>query len=116
VSHLARNKTKENPISQSRGYECIIRGGNERRAGERICGHESRTHEAAHRKEVVTMFLEEYDEELHYRTLRREGYEDGEARIRLLHEKFLDDKRMDDLYRSLHDKTFEEKLCTEYGL
>lgn len=62
------------------------------------------------------MFLEEYDEELHYRTLRREGYEDGEARIRLLHEKFLDDKRMDDLYRSLHDKTFEEKLCTEYGL
>ena len=31
----------------------------------------------AHRKEVVGMFLEDYDEELHYRTLRREGYEDG---------------------------------------
>ena len=31
----------------------------------------------AHRKEVVGMFLEDYDAELHYRTLRREGYEDG---------------------------------------
>lgn len=31
----------------------------------------------AHRKEVVGMFLEDYDEELHYRTLRRERYEDG---------------------------------------
>jgi hypothetical protein len=86
----------------------------------------------AHRKEVVSMFLEEYDEELHYRTLRREGYEDGrdegriegrlegrlegEARMRLLHQKLLEDKRMEDLYRSFQDKSFEDKLCKEYGL
>ena len=30
-----------------------------------------------HRKEVISMFLEDYDEELHLRTLRREGYEEG---------------------------------------
>jgi flagellar biosynthesis/type III secretory pathway protein FliH len=86
----------------------------------------------AHRKEVVSMFLEEYDEELHYRTLRREGYEDGfedgrddglnegqikgEARMRLLHQKLLEDKRIEDLYRSFQDKSFEEELYAEYGL
>jgi hypothetical protein len=66
------------------------------------------------------MCLEEYNRELHYRTLRREGYEDGrlegEARMRLLHQKLLEDKRIEDLYRSFQDKSFEDKLCKEYGL
>jgi hypothetical protein len=90
----------------------------------------------AHRKEVVSMFLEEYDEELHYRTLRREGYEDGfedgrdeglnkgrtegqikgEARVSLLHQKLVNDKRMDDLQRSCTDEAFRKKLFDEYGL
>lgn len=35
----------------------------------------------AHRKEVVGMFLEDYDAELHDRTLRKEGYEDGERSV-----------------------------------
>jgi hypothetical protein len=78
----------------------------------------------AHRKEVVSMFLEEYDEELHYRTLRREGYEDGrddgrmegEARVGLLHQRLVNDKRLDDLQRSCTDAAFRKKLFDEYGL
>jgi flagellar biosynthesis/type III secretory pathway protein FliH len=82
------------------------------------------------------MCLEEYNRELHYRTLRREGYEDGfedgrdeglnkgrtegqikgEARVSLLCQKLLSDKRMDDLQRSCTDKDFRRKLFEEYGL
>jgi flagellar biosynthesis/type III secretory pathway protein FliH len=82
----------------------------------------------AHRKEVVGMFLEEYDEELHFQTLRREGYEDGmekgmtlgksagEARVQLLYQKLLEDQRMDDLYRAAKEKEFMELLFKEYGM
>jgi hypothetical protein len=86
----------------------------------------------AHRKEVVGMFLEEYDEELHFQTLRREGYEDGhadgmekgltlgksegEARVQLLYQKLLEDQRMDDLYRAAKDKEFMELLFKEYEM
>jgi flagellar biosynthesis/type III secretory pathway protein FliH len=74
------------------------------------------------------MCLEEYNRELHYRTLRREGYEDGfedgrdqgqikgEARVSLLHQKLVNDKRMDDLQRSCTDAAFRKKLFDEYGL
>jgi hypothetical protein len=47
---------------------------------------------------------------------RTEGQIKGEARMRLLYQKLLEDKRMEDLYRSFQDKSFEEKLCKEYGL
>jgi flagellar biosynthesis/type III secretory pathway protein FliH len=78
------------------------------------------------------MCLEEYNRELHYRTLRREGYEDGfedgrdeglnkgqikgEARVSLLHQKLVNDKRMDDLQRSCTDEAFRKKLFDEYVL
>jgi flagellar biosynthesis/type III secretory pathway protein FliH len=82
------------------------------------------------------MFLEEYDEELHFQTLRREGYEDGhadglqvglekglsqgksegEARVQLLYQKLLEDQRMDDLYCAAKDKEFMELLFKEYGM
>lgn len=70
----------------------------------------------AHRKEVITMFLEDYDEELHLRTLRREGYEDGMEQINRLVKHLLADNRMDDLKRSLDDSDFQKALLKEYDL
>ena len=46
-----------------------------------------------HRKEVVGMFLEEYDKELHEKTLRREGWEDGFAKASELARLLLDANR-----------------------
>lgn len=73
-----------------------------------------------HKKEVVRMFLEEYDQELHERTIRREGIEEGLEKgyeemgelIRAL----LKDNRQEDLMRSLDDKEFQKKLFREYGI
>ncbi len=70
----------------------------------------------AHRKEVITMFLEDYDEELHLRTLRREGYEDGMEQLNRLVKHLLADNRMDDLKRSLDDSDFQKALLKEYDL
>lgn len=66
------------------------------------------------------MFLEEYDQELHERTIRREGIEEGLEKgyeemgelIRAL----LKDNRQEDLMRSLDDKEFQKKLFREYGI
>lgn len=70
----------------------------------------------AHRKEVITMFLEDYDEELHLRTLRREGYEDGMEQINRLNKLLLTDNRIEDLKRSVNDSDFQKALLKEYDL
>lgn len=70
----------------------------------------------AHRKEVITMFLEDYDEELHLRTLRREGYEDGMEQINRLNKLLLTDNRIEDLKRSVDDSDFQKALLKEYDL
>lgn len=74
----------------------------------------------AHRKEVTVMFLEEYDMELHYRTLREEGFEEGieegEKRMNVLIQRLAADNRMDDLIRSASDAEFQKQLLAEYGL
>ena len=69
-----------------------------------------------HRKEVVGMFLEEYDKELHEKTLRREGWEDGFAKASELARLLLDANRLEDLRRSTKDKKFRQKLLKEYGI
>ena len=81
-----------------------------------------------HRKEVVHMFLEEYDQELHYRTLKREGFEDGfeagfndgaqagEERINTLNRLLLNDGRTEDLLRCVSDPEFQKELFKEYHL
>ena len=79
-----------------------------------------------HRKEVTTMFLEDYerDMEIHERTLRREaieqglqqGIQQGQQKINQLNQKLLQDNRMDDLLRATQDSTFQEKLLKEYGI
>ncbi|HIZ23545.1 MAG TPA: hypothetical protein IAA21_12250 [Candidatus Blautia faecigallinarum] len=77
-----------------------------------------------HRKEVVGMFLEEYDKELHERTIRREGWEDGQRNGQKngLDQAFeltrclLEADRLEDLRRSTKDKKFRQKLLKEYGI
>ena len=97
-----------------------------------------------HRKEVSAMYLEEYDEERHKRTIREEGYEDGfeagkatgfeagkpsgfeagqtagietgENRINALYGLLLKDNRQEDLVRAVSDAEFRKKLLKEYGL
>ena len=66
------------------------------------------------------MFLEEYDQELHERTLRSEGLEQGlkEGRneiVRLIQFLFRDN-REEDLRRSVEDKEFRQQLLKEYGI
>lgn len=90
------------------------------------------------------MYLEEYDEERHKRTIREEGYEDGfeagkatgfeagktsgfeagqtagietgENRINTLNGLLLKDNRQEDLVRAVSDAEFRKKLLKEYGL
>lgn len=82
----------------------------------------------AHRKEVISMFLEAADDERYWKlTLRdlseksraegqREGRREGQERLNRLNEYLLRDKRMDDLHRSFTDTAFQETLFKEYGL
>ena len=73
-----------------------------------------------HRKEVSAMYLEEYDEERHKRTIREEGYEDGfeagENRMNALYGLLLKYNREEDLVRAVSDAEFRKKLLKEYGL
>ena len=70
------------------------------------------------------MFLEEYDEELHERTLRREGVEEGRKQgleqgreeMNELIRAALNDNRQGELLRSLDDRKLQEKLLKEYGI
>lgn len=62
----------------------------------------------AHRREVVGMFLEEYDEELHNRTLRKEGHEDGIADLNTLAQKMIADNRVEELLCSFTDKQLQK--------
>lgn len=85
-----------------------------------------------HKKEVVRMFLEEYDKELHERTLRRQGVEEGlekglekglqdglekgHKEINELIKDLFNDNRQEELLLSLDDKELQEKLLKEYGI
>lgn len=82
----------------------------------------------AHRKEVTSMFLEDFDAEFHERSIRAESFEDGfengfengkensRSRINTLNQKLLKDNRSDDLLRSTTDRDFQERLLKEYGI
>lgn len=74
----------------------------------------------AHRKEVTTMFLADYDPTIYYKTLKEEGIEEGinigEDNINLLAQKMSADQRLDDFLRSTSDKAYQKQLLKEYGL
>ena len=77
------------------------------------------------RAEAIKMSIYEYDEELHFKTLRDEGYESGyaeghgiglaqgEIRLNKLHSILIDLGRLDDLKRATGDKAYQEQLMVE---
>ena len=65
-----------------------------------------------HRAEVKVMILSHYDEELHFKTLKKEGRDSVNALIRIL----IRENRLDDLKRAAEDSEFEDKLLKEFGL
>lgn len=74
----------------------------------------------AHRKEVVCMFLEDYNAEQYARALRKEGFEDGFAaggtQLIALQQKLIQANRMDDLIRIINDPEYRDKLLKETEL
>ena len=71
-----------------------------------------------HRKEVVEMEMWDYDEELHYKTIAQEkyedGYEDGEKNITALLKWLFEQGRDEDVKTAISDKEFLKKLVKEY--
>ena len=85
------------------------------------------------RAEVIMLSIFEYDEELHFKTLREEGYESGyaeghesgfseghevgleqgESRLNKLYTILIDSDRLDDLKRATQDKSYQEQLMAE---
>ena len=89
------------------------------------------------RAEAIKMSIYEYDEELHFKTLRDEGYESGyaeghksgfseghevgleqgmaqgESRLNKLYSILIDLDRLDDLKRATGDKDYQEQLMVE---
>ena len=69
------------------------------------------------RAEAIKVSIYEYDEELHFRTLKEEGREEGllqgEHRLNLLYSILIDTDRLDDLKRATKDKTYREQLMKE---
>ena len=67
------------------------------------------------------MSIYEYDEELHFRTLREEGradglakgLEQGENRVNQLYSILIDTGRIDDLKRAVKDKLYQKQLMSE---
>ena len=79
------------------------------------------------------MSIYEYDEELHFKTLRDEGYESGyaeghesgfsegheagleqgESRLNKLYAILIESDRLDDLKRATQDKAYQERLMAE---
>ncbi|MDO4272897.1 MAG: hypothetical protein Q4D16_04435 [Eubacteriales bacterium] len=62
------------------------------------------------------MFLEEYDEELHMKTIQNESREDERERINCLNEHLIKDDRIEELARSCKDRNLQEALLKEYHL
>ena len=71
------------------------------------------------------MSIYEYDEELHFKTLRDEGYESGyaegheagleqgESRLNKLYAILIELGRFDDLKRATGDREYQEQLISE---
>ena len=83
--------------------------------------------------EAIKVSIYEYDEELHFKTLRDEGYESGyaeghesgfteghevglehgESRLNKLYATLIESDRLDDLKRATQDKAYQEQLMIE---
>lgn len=73
-----------------------------------------------YRKEVTTMFLEEFDEEAYRKATREKGYDEGYNEgcdsCNILVSRLLEDNRFEDLKRSTVDKAFRRELLREFEL
>lgn len=73
-----------------------------------------------HRREVVAMFLEDYDEELYHKMVRKEGYEEGaeakQEQISTLYKRLLQENRQNEIGRAMTDFEFQEQLMKKYGI
>ena len=65
------------------------------------------------RAEAIKVSIYEYDEELHFKTLREEGREEGENRVNQLNSILIDTGRLDDLKRAAKDRTYQEQLMLD---
>ena len=85
------------------------------------------------RAEAIKMSIYEYDEELHFRTLRNEGYESGyteghesgflegheagleqgESRLNKLYAVLIESDRLDALRRATQDRAYQKQLMAE---
>ncbi len=68
------------------------------------------------KSEVKLMLLTEFDEELFARTMKEEGWSEGEARMGRLNLLLLTENRLEALERAIKDKAFRESLYKRYGL
>ncbi len=70
------------------------------------------------------MLLEDFDVEKYERSLKREGYEEGERaglqrgqeRVSLLYQQLKDDNRMEDLMKAIDDIEYRRQLLEEFNL
>ncbi len=75
-----------------------------------------------HRKEVVEMEMWDYNEELHYKTIAQEKYEDGygngyddaERNITALFKWLLEQGREEDMKKAISDKEFLKRMFKEF--
>ena len=65
------------------------------------------------RAEAIKMSIYEYDEELHFKTLREEGLELGESRLADLLQKLMDAGRSEDVNRAIFDPEYRKQLYLE---
>ena len=77
------------------------------------------------RAEAIKVSIYEYDEELHFKTLRDEGYESGyvegheagleqgENRLNKLYAILIESDRLDDLKHATQDRAYQEQLMLE---
>lgn len=69
-----------------------------------------------YRTEVINMILEEYDEQRHIENEKSLSREEGIAKVNLLNQRLLQDKRFSDLERAASDRDFQKQLLQEYGI
>ena len=73
------------------------------------------------RAEAIKVSIYEYDEELHFKTLRDEGYESGyvegleqgKSRLNKLYAILIESDRLDDLKLATQDRSYQEQLMHE---
>ena len=59
------------------------------------------------------MSIYEYDEELHFKTLREEGIEQGENRLATLLQMLMEAGRNEDVSRAISDPEYRKQLYLE---